>query len=520
MSDLRWLAWSVPFIYALAALCTLGVRNAWRALSLAAGAALALALAELLRTFAADASTPFSASARIASVVILLISFLGWVIARYSRVNLAGEPGERRYVLGLLATLAAVCAVVATNNFAVLIAAWALSSATLHPLLTFYGERPLARLAARKKFIAARLAELCLLGAAALLYQQWRTLDLDSIARLAGGGAPLAPPVQLAAVLIAAAVLLRCAQLPLHGWLVQVMEAPSSVSALLHAGVVNLGGYVLIRLAPLIGASAPAEVLLVAVGSATAMLAGLTMMTCTSVKVRLAWSTCSQMGLMLTECALGLYDLALLHLLAHALYKAYAFLSAGETVQESARWRLLARPSADLQRRDAGRALRAGLLAGLLVCGSSALWHVIVHVPLLSWPAWLLCTTGCSVLLWDSATVALYLRNVFVTVAAVQLYLLWHVTIRSALPASAVNPSELARLWASTCFLVLYFLQWRLSRPVHSPGAARLWAWASVGYFLDEPVSALVMRRWRRRAPRWTGLPLGRSLAQRQGGAA
>lgn len=519
MTDSRWLAWSVPFIYVLAALAAPRVRHPWRALSLATGAALALAFGRLLLVFASAIGTAGAIGTRIASVLVLLITFLGWVIGRYSRVNLAGEPGERRYVLGLLATLAAVCTVVSTNDFAVLIAAWAASSVTLHPLLTFYGERPLARLAARKKFMAARLAELCLLGAAALLYLQWRTLDLGSLARLATASASLPAAVECAAVLIAAAVVLRCAQLPLHGWLVQVMEAPSSVSALLHAGVVNLGGYVLIRLAPLLCASAPAELLLVAVGSATAVLAGLTMMTCTSVKVRLAWSTCSQMGLMLTECGLGLYDLALLHLLAHALYKAYAFLSAGEVVQESANGQPRAQSAPGVPHLLAGRLLAAPL-AALLVIGSSSLWHTIVNAPQLSGPACLIGSIGCAVLLWNSATLALYLRNIMVMFAAVQLYLLWHLTIRSAFPVPTGSASGLAMLWAGGCFLMLYVLQWQLARPVRSPGAARLRAWASAGYFLDEPMTALVMRRGRPRPPRWTVLPMARGFAQREGGAA
>ena len=75
-----------------------------------------------------------------------------------------------------------------------------------------------------------------------------------------------------------------------------------------------------------------AQSLLVLIGGLTAVLAALVMMTRISIKVRLAWSTCAQMGLMLLECGLGLYELALVHLLAHSLYKAHAFLAAGETV--------------------------------------------------------------------------------------------------------------------------------------------------------------------------------------------
>lgn len=84
-------------------------------------------------------------------------------------------------------------------------------------------------------------------------------------------------------------------------------------------------GFVLLRVAELIGLVPSAQWLLVIVGSLTAVLAGMVMLTRISIKVRLAWSTCAQMGFMLMEIGLGLYELALLHLVAHSLYKAYAF---------------------------------------------------------------------------------------------------------------------------------------------------------------------------------------------------
>jgi NAD(P)H-quinone oxidoreductase subunit 5 len=126
----------------------------------------------------------------------------------------------------------------------------------------------------------------------------------------------------------------------LHGWLIQVVKAPTPVSALLHAGIINLGGYLLIIFAPLIVLSDAAQWLLLIVGGITTVLAALVMMTRASVKVRLAWSTMSQMGLMLVECALGLFELALLHLLAHSCYKAYAFLNSGSEVEASMKRRL------------------------------------------------------------------------------------------------------------------------------------------------------------------------------------
>jgi NAD(P)H-quinone oxidoreductase subunit 5 len=144
---------------------------------------------------------------------------------------------------------------------------------------------------------------------------------------------PLSRLEQLAALLIASAAMVKCAQFPMHGWLIQVVEAPTPVSALLHAGVINLGGFLLL-MAPLMRHADLANWLLLIVAGLTCVAAALITMTRVSVKVLLAWSTVAQMGLMLVECALGQYGLALLHLVAHSCYKAYAFLAAGSRGRE------------------------------------------------------------------------------------------------------------------------------------------------------------------------------------------
>ncbi|WP_434479468.1 proton-conducting transporter transmembrane domain-containing protein [Gemmatimonas sp.] len=163
-------------------------------------------------------------------------------------------------------------------------------------------------------------------GAFALLFKALGTLEIDVVlARATEWTTAAETPalVKIAGVMLAAGVVLRSAQLPFHGWLIQVMEAPTPVSALLHAGIVNIGGFIMIRLSGLMGQLDAAQLLLVVVGTLTATLAGLVMMTRVSVKVALAWSTCAQMGFMLLECGLGAYSLALLHLVAHSLYKAH-----------------------------------------------------------------------------------------------------------------------------------------------------------------------------------------------------
>jgi NAD(P)H-quinone oxidoreductase subunit 5 len=142
----------------------------------------------------------------------------------------------------------------------------------------------------------------------------------------------LTPGLHLATALLVVGVLLKSAQLPFHGWMQQVMEAPTPVSALLHAGIVNIGGFVMIRLAPLMAHAPLAQWMLLIVGLATSIVGSLVMTTRTSAKVILAWSTVGQMGFMLVQCGLGVWHLALLHLLAHSCYKAYSFLSTGSVV--------------------------------------------------------------------------------------------------------------------------------------------------------------------------------------------
>src|SRR5262249_55706852 len=143
----------------------------------------------------------------------------------------------------------------------------------------------------------------------------------------------LSPGLHLATALLVVGVLLKSAQIPFHGWMQQVMEAPTPVSALLHAGIVNIGGFVMIRLAPLMAHAHLAQGMLVTVGLITAFIASLVMTTRVSVKQILAWSTISQMGFMLLQCGLGIWQLALLHLLAHSCYKAHSFLSSGGAVE-------------------------------------------------------------------------------------------------------------------------------------------------------------------------------------------
>jgi len=274
----------------------------------------------------------------ISVVMLLLVSFIGWVVVRYAVTYLDGEARQGAFTAWLCMTLASVLLLVLAGDLVQLALAWIGTSLFLHRLLLFYPNRIAARRAAAKKFVTARLGDAALIGAAALLWLAYGTTDITAIASAAraGGGGGLAVA---GAGCLAAAALLKSAQFPTHGWLTEVMEAPTPVSALLHAGVINAGGFLLIRFADVMVLAPGVLGVLVMIGGFTALFGGLVMLTQPAVKTSLAWSTVAQMGFMILECGLALFPLALLHIVAHSLYKAHSFLASGGAVDLIATYR-------------------------------------------------------------------------------------------------------------------------------------------------------------------------------------
>jgi len=261
----------------------------------------------------------------------LLVSFVGWIVVRYARTYLDGEAREGRFHGLMLATLAAVLVLVQAGSLTVVVAGFITIGFVLRHLLLFYPERAEARRAAAKFSLVWGAGDVALIAASLLIGWSFGTGSLADIGAAAANGLPLAADIGVALLVLAAA--LKTAAFPLHGWLTEVMEAPTPVSALLHAGIINSGGVLLIALAPLVQASTGAMAALVMIGGLTALFGAAVMLTQSAVKTALAWSTVSQMGFMLLQCGLGLWTLALLHIVAHSLYKAHAFLSSGGAVR-------------------------------------------------------------------------------------------------------------------------------------------------------------------------------------------
>ncbi len=294
----------------------------------------------------------------VSATMFLLVAFIGWVVIRYSATYLDGEARQGAFAGWMSLTLAAVLMLILSGNLVQLVLAWIATSLFLHRLLLFYPDRIQAQRAAAKKFVTARLGDAALIGAVVLLGSAYGTADIGAILAAArggvGGGAGIA-----AAALIAVAGLLKSAQFPFHGWLTEVMETPTPVSALLHAGVINAGGFLIIRFADVMLLSPTVMAVLVIIGGLTAIFGSLVMLTQPAVKTTLAWSTIAQMGFMILECGLALFPLALLHIVAHSLYKAHSFLASGGAVELVAGYR---RPGA-VAIPKAGAVGRAFLLA-------------------------------------------------------------------------------------------------------------------------------------------------------------
>jgi NADH:ubiquinone oxidoreductase subunit 5 (subunit L)/multisubunit Na+/H+ antiporter MnhA subunit len=259
----------------------------------------------------------------------ILVAFVGWVVVRYARRYLDGEAREGRFHALTLAAIATVLLLVSAASLPVLVASFVATGLVLRQLLLFYPDRPEAQRAAAKFIRVWGAGDIALILAALLLWHSFGSVNIAALSQIDN----LPPAAQLAAALLVLAAALKTAAFPVHGWLTEVMEAPTPVSALLHAGIINAGGVLLITLSGLVQASAGAMAALVLIGGLTALFGALVMLTQSAVKTALAWSTVAQMGFMLLQCGLGLWALALLHIVAHSLYKAHAFLSSGGAIR-------------------------------------------------------------------------------------------------------------------------------------------------------------------------------------------
>lgn len=272
----------------------------------------------------------------LSTMVTMMVALLGLSNALYARRYLRGEKRFNYFYRYLTLTVLTVTGFILSNNLLILFFMWAFTAYCLYKLLLFYPDRIKAQKAAKKQAIIYFMSSSCLLVAIVFIYLTFNTFDLSQILslkpeQLVGKGLQ----VNFIGVFLVLSAMGMSAQLPFHFWLPETMETPAVVSALMHAGIINAGGFLLIRLSPLLEQSQIAMIILTSIGCLTAVYAALVMATQNTIKQKLAYSTISQMGLMMFLIGLGAFSLALYHLIAHSIYKAHAFLATGSLISES-----------------------------------------------------------------------------------------------------------------------------------------------------------------------------------------
>jgi NAD(P)H-quinone oxidoreductase subunit 5 len=427
-----------------------------------------------------------------------LVALLAALIARYSTNYLAGEAAQGEFFRWLALTSGAFMLVVIAGNMLMFVLAIFLTGTGLNRLLTHYRDRLPAQMVAHKKLLFSRMADTSLLVAAVLIAAGEGTLSFEAIGVIAEKG-DLSWQLHLAAWLIVAYAVLKSGQFPFHGWLLQVMEAPTPVSALLHAGIVYSGAIIVLRTHELLLADGLALVALALVGLTTAAIASLAMLTQTAIKSSLAWSTAGQLGFMLLELGLGLFVLGVLHLVAHSLYKAHAFLSSGSMVD------VLRAPRSKSGRVPTPLAWALAVaVSAAATFAMGALWGItLADEPALLAIGTILAVAVAQLLLTGWAGTALTVRLIVVSVLVTAVYFGLH-SVFAALYSGVLTPIPrevpaghylLLGLVALVFLCLSYFQGVLIHRPA-SPWLLRLYVHLYNGLYTDLPVERLVYRVW------------------------
>ena len=271
------------------------------------------------------------------ATIILAISL---IVHLYSVRYMAEEAGYAQFFVLLDLMTAALLFMVIAGDLITLLIAWYLVGVLLYFLL---GQDTRSQTAYRFAFwtlITYRIGDIPLIVAAALLYNAYDTWSLTIIfAEIMAHpnahqvmGLPL---TEVVAALIGLAAFARSAQFLLHTWLPYTMDGPTPVSALMHAGIVNAGGFLINRFAPVFIHSDDVLNWIFIVGLITAVFGSLLMLTQNDIKKALGYSTMGQMGFMIMECGIGAFSLAIYHLFAHGVFKGTMFLSAGSVINDA-----------------------------------------------------------------------------------------------------------------------------------------------------------------------------------------
>jgi NADH-quinone oxidoreductase subunit L len=265
----------------------------------------------------------------------LLITGVGSLILIFAVGYMANDPERRRFFGFMNLFLAAMLLLVLADNYLALYAGWEGVGLASYLLIGFWQYKPEAATAAKKAFIANRVGDAGLSLGIMLMFSRFGTVTFTGVFHSVGAaGSGVTTALGLLLLLGACG---KSAQLPLQSWLLDAMEGPTPVSALIHAAtMVTAGVYLIVRSNPIFNLSPTAQLAVTVVGAATLLFGAIIGSAKDDIKKALAGSTMSQIGYMMLAAGLGPpgYALAIAHLLAHGFFKAGLFLGAGSVKHE------------------------------------------------------------------------------------------------------------------------------------------------------------------------------------------
>ena len=279
---------------------------------------------------------------RLSAVMVVLISGVGTIIYTYSIGYMYQDPHDRRYLTLIGFTTSVLLCMVSSANLMMLFLFWQVLSFMLY-LLAHNHAHAATLDGAFRTFTLLRVGDIAFLSGIVLAYQLYGTFEFQALfAKAAETPVTLSPwpgfeisgPTAVTLLLFIGGMS-KSAQFPLHIWLPRYLYAPTPVTAFLHAGIINAGGFLINRLAPLFGLSSTTLHVAFVVGTLTAILGATMMLAQNDIKKTLGFSTIGQMGYMIMECGLGAFSLAVFHLIAHGLFKATVFLNCGNVIHKA-----------------------------------------------------------------------------------------------------------------------------------------------------------------------------------------
>jgi NADH-quinone oxidoreductase subunit L len=280
-------------------------------------------------------------------LLLLLVTGVSTVVHVFSFRYMIGDPRYNRFFAVIAFFTFSMLMLVMSSNLLILFVFWEMMGLCSYLLISHWAQRTPAIQAATKAYLVNAIADVGLGFGIILTFATFGTLDIQTIlsqaeslkdqtVNLLGwiGGDFQIHPVTVIPFFLFMGAMGKSAQMPFHVWLPFAMEAPTPVSALIHAAtMVNAGPFLLVRLSPLLVLSPPAMIFIAVVGAVTALFAAMVSMTQSDIKKSLAYSTISQIGFMIMTCGIGAFVAAIFHLLAHGCLKAFLFLSTGNALR-------------------------------------------------------------------------------------------------------------------------------------------------------------------------------------------